>query len=499
MAEKPDIRTPGEAPKQPSRLLRFLDWLSWRRILLLSLLAAIVVGGYVYVCVPVRFSARATLLLSEQPDIATSLGLLAASSDTATPSAALGVLGLAGNSSLQRLQTTINSRRLREAVLQKRQLAQRLEATDAEALRWLKHTTQVQTLGAGLVPGTGGVGLAIEVTCSSSARLRQWLGSPSPFTPDEARQLCAQLANDYLYVLDQYMTDVNVRSARQAREFVKQRQEEAEAKLKATEDRVVALQSRYQVVEPGSKVAQLMDLAKGASQAETQAAAEADSAARALEVARRRLTTEQASRISQQVTQRNPVLADLEGKLAQLRLDLASALASGKSAEHPDVVALRSVINSAEQQRTAVAQEVRQGLTVGPNPLYDATAEKVVDLEVSLAGARARQARYGEILARWETQTEQLPPMARQYARLSRQRDMEADLLVALSKRLEMALIQEQTETNGRFQVLDNAVPPEKKAGPSSVRSALGAFLLAGLLLVGAWAYRRGVFVIADE
>ncbi len=500
MADNVDSCSVEPAIQQPSRLLRFLDWLQWQRLLLLSLAAGIVVGGYVFLMVPVRFSARASVLLSEQPDIATSLGLLAASG--VAPRVTLGAFNLNGTGALQRLQATLTSTSLRAELLKRHHLVQVPGLTEGGAMRWLNSATKIQTLGTGLVPGVGGlggVGLAVQVTCPSTSRIRSWLGAPRPFTPRQAKELCAALADDYLVLLDQYMTRLNVETARDARVFVEQRKQEAEAKLKGTEDRLLTLQSHYQLVEPGSKVSQLLDLMKGATQAQTQAAAEVDSATRALEVARRRLTTEQADRISEEITLRNPVLIDLEEKLAQLRLDLAAALASGKSAEHPDVVALRSAVRSAEEQRSAVAQEVRQQLTVGPNPVYDATAGKVADLEVSLAGARARQARYGAILARWEAEAEQLPPMARQYTRLSRERDMQSDLLVTLSKRLEMAIIQEQAETSGRFQVLDTAVPPEKKSGPSSVRSALGAFLFVALLLAAGWAWRRGVFVITDD
>lgn len=501
MGDRGTTNSPGWVTKRLSRALDWWDQLTWSQLLLLCAAGAVLVGAYVYLLVPRRYTAMASILLSEQPDVATSLGLALAASGSASSGGALSALGLGGGGGqLQRLEEILRSRRLRDQLLAKHHLRERLglESED-KALEWIDRATKIQEMGKGPIPGVGGgVGLRIAVILPSSGRVLQWGGKPSPFSTQEAQELCAQLANDYVALLDQYVAESNVQSARDDRVFIENRKREAETRLRKTEDQLQALQTRYEVMEPSLKVQQLLSVSQNTIQA--YATAEADLAAinRSLQAARSALTRQQALRVSEEVTVRNPVLQALEEKITQLRMDLATELASGKSAQHPDTAALRAAIASAEHQEAEVKREIRASLTTAADPAHDATVQKVVDLEVNLAAARARHTKYGRMLARLEKDLNSLPPVARAYARLARQRDMEADLVAALAKRLEMAMIQEQMESAERFQVLDVAVPPVEKSGPSTVRSTVGSFLLFALLLGIASAYRRGLFVVED-
>lgn len=494
-AEADGLKSPSP---RVGRLPHGWGQLSWGRILLLCAVGAVLVGAYVYLFVPRRYAAVTSILLNEQPDVATSLSLLAGSSGGTSGGNVLGVLGLGGGGNqARRLEEALRSRRLREQLLEKYGLRERLGLrSEDKALRWMAKVTKVQDMGGG-VPGVGGsVGLRITVTLPSSGRVREWLGKPSPLSTRQAQELCAQLANDYVALLDQYITESSVGTAREDRIFIEKRKQEVQARLTRTEDQLQALQAKYQVVDPDLEAQRLLAMSKEAQQNYAAAGAEMEAAKRSLETARRALTRQQALRISQEVTVRNPVLEALADKLAQMRLEWATEVASGKSAQHPDMVALRAAIASAESQEAAVAREVRASLTSAANPTYDDTMGKVVDLEVDLAAARARRAKYEALVSRLEAEVNNLPPVARRYAHLVRQRDMEADLVAVLAKRLEMAMMQEQMQSAKRFQVLDVAVPPVDKVGPSAVYSAAGAFLLLVSLFGIAWAYNRGLLAL---
>ncbi len=484
--------------RRVGRLPRWWGQLSWRRVLLLCTVGAVLVGAYVYLFVPRRYSAMTSILLNEQPDVATSISLVAAAGGSTSGSGTLGVLGLAGvGNQTQRLQEALRSRRLREQLLDKYSLRERLGVrSEDKALRWISKVTKIQDMGGGVPGVSSSVGLRITVSLPSSGRVQEWLGRPAPFSTEQARELCAELANEYVVLLDQYITESSVGSAREDRAFIENRKREVQSRLARTEDQLQALQAKYQVVDPDLEAQRLLAMSKDASQNYAAASAEFEAANRSLETARRALTRQQALRISQEVTVRNPVLEALADRLAQMRLDWAKELASGKSAQHPDMVALRAAISNAESQEAAVAREIRASLTSAANPTYDETVGKVVDLEVDLAAARARRAKYGAIVSRLEAKLNSLPPVARTYAHLVRQRDMEAELVAALAKRLEMAMIQERMQSAKRFQVLDVAVPPVDKVGPSAVYGAAGAFVLMVSLLGIAWAYDRGLLAL---
>ena len=285
-----------------------------------------------------------------------------------------------------------------------------------------------------------------------------------------------------------------VSSARQTRKFVEQRSAKIRKQLDATEDDLEALQIQYRLVDPASQASRLITDISALNQARAAAAKEVKNAQGALAAARRLLPHEEAMRIQQEVTIRHPLIGQLEGKLLEQRNQLSTALASGKSAEHPDVVAIRATISDSEEQLRRISREIRAQFTRQPNPAREALWGKVIELEVELAGARAAASEAGSDLAAIEKQVTALPPVARRFMELSRQRDVLADLLVTLAKRLEIAAIQEQQETNGRFEQLDPAVVPPAANGSGTVRKMIMTFILAVVVLGLTWGYRRGLF-----
>ena len=77
---------------------------------------------------------------------------------------------------------------------------------------------------------------------------------------------------------------------------------------------------------------------------------------------------------------------------------------------------------------------------------------------------------------------------------LARQRQLESDLLVALAKQEQESDLEAQIQSSGTFDVLDAAVPPEKKSGPSTAINSLIAFVLLALIQLLVVAKRRGMF-----
>jgi uncharacterized protein involved in exopolysaccharide biosynthesis len=477
-----------------------LDWLNWKKIVLISLVGALLVGAMVYVLVPRRWAAHASILVAAEPDIMSSLGALAASQGGGGAAGALGALGMGAASPVMRMQQALQSDREMDELIGKYRLRDVLKLDREKTLKWLTGATKIDVLGqgTGLTTG-GGVGLSVQVTLPGSSRLQDWLHQRPLFTTSQAQQLCADLANDYISLLDRYMTQTGGKSAQDTRVFVEKRMKEVQTQLKQTENRLVALQTKYQFADPTSQVTYLLGLLGTAAQANAQASADAATAAQSLVVARSRLGKEQVNRVIQKVNERNPVISTLEDNLAQLRMNYATQLASGKSAQHPDVVALQMGINDLEKQLTRVRAEVQASLSSGPNPIRDAVLGQVINLEVALAGARARQAKFSAQVAQLNSRVSTLPPVARDYVRLTRDEAMQTDLLGTLTKRLDLATIEEKLQTSGQFQPLDTAVPPDEKAGPSGGTATAGSFVLLLLALTAGVLFRRGMFTFERD
>ncbi|MEN6544580.1 MAG: hypothetical protein ABFE07_00900, partial [Armatimonadia bacterium] len=355
--------------------MSLLDLLTWPRIVLLAFLGSAAVGIYVYVFVPRTYAASTVIVTSE----------------ARLPSGTIGGLALAGltsdDNSLTRMQQVVQSRRIRAVVLRKTKLEERLGVSHEKAIDWLGKATTVEAVGQRAL--RAGTGLKTGVELAGPSRLAMWTGQTGPFTTAEAKQMCAQIANDYMAALDEYLVGTKVKSATSTREFIQKRVDEVQAKLDETEMQLQQLQSQYLLLDPEAKATVLVAAARDATSEYAKAKQEAAQATSSLEVSRKRLRHEDADRIAQQVTQRNPMIVSLEGQLARYKSELSSQMAEGKSAQHPDVVVIQSEINQAEKQLEHLSADVLQQVTRQPNPLYDGLLEDVTRLEVQLAGAKA--------------------------------------------------------------------------------------------------------------
>lgn len=463
-----------------------LGWLTWGRAIVVSVVAAVVVGITVFLFVPVRFTATTSVLVRVRPDVLSSLADQAtAMAEGAGRLPSLSMLGQK-NQQLERLEVILDSRRVRQALIDKYHLVNRLGVAPAKVDEELKKMTVVKELQD--------VGEKVAVTCRSRSRLMSWIGARGGLTAGEAKELAADLANAYISNLDLYSKNTDVEQATDNKRFIASRKEAVEAQLSRTQDKVQALETRYAMVDPHREADLLIDETKTIVKDYAEAAAQTEAMAHSLQVARKDLSTEDATRIESVVTARNPVIEPIEEKVAGLQADLQTEISSGETDEHPEVAATRAAIASLQKQLTNVAADVRQQIGRSANPAYDTLMGKVIEAQVNLAAQQSLKAAYGHQLDQARTKMATLPPVVREYVNLVRQQNLEAALLTILSQRLELATIEEHREKSWTFQVLDVASPPLHKSGPSAGEDAGATFIILMGCLSLLLAYRRGLF-----
>lgn len=430
--------------------------LYWWHVLVLSAIGAALVGTVIYATAPGTYRATSSLLLNQYAGPLTSL------LHTDKTGGAVEADGLEQD----RLWAILGSRQVRGNLVAKHNLADVFNVDEDFAAEMLGHMTAVEPLGGGL---------SITVACRGYhvPRLALW----SEVSMDKARQLCADLANSYVEELEQYLTKSNLDQVASNLEFIENARAELTKDLHDSEQRLQELQTAYRLLDPDDKALQVVDRIKAAEQAHAASSAEAADLASALQKARAQLQQVEPMHVSRVVDLRNPVIGQLEQKLAQLRVDMATELSSGKTLEHRDVAQIQAAIVSTEQQIQQVEQETRQELSKANNPAYDGLVSRVLELETSLAGVRARQAKDRALLSEAQSALDELPPVAREYATLTRQQHVHSELMASLTEALAVAMIQEQhARAGGRFTVLDTAVPPQWRSGPPTVLTAAIAF-----------------------
>jgi hypothetical protein len=367
---------------------------------------------------------------------------------------------------------------VRKDVIRRTRLTERLAVTDDEAPETLTSMTSFRK--------PPGAAIVIEVTCQGSSRLRSWLGQRSALTTAEAQQFCAEVANAYVEALRTYLSGVSQGNT----QFIRTRRDEVETELTRLDDRLQAFRSQHALVDPQGSVDALTTEVKAVVQAYGQAQADQEAARRSLAAARARLAREDLMRLQSVMTARNPVLISLSQRLAADRVALGAALEGGKKPNHPDVLALQDSIKAGERELAGVTQEIRMQVERNANPNYDTLLSQVASQEIGLVQGTARCATRQRQLGEVRRQMARLPAVMRQYGELQLRRDIKAQLLGNLSRQLETAILDEKREAADKFQVLDQAFPPTKKSGPSSVRTALVTLILV-LTALGLRAVRR--------
>ncbi len=448
--------------------MRLLESFTWLHVLVISIIGGVLGGVVVQFGRPGAFTADSSLLLSDRPDVL-------AGGATGPASAAAAVAP-----SLHRLQAILVSRALRERVADRLGLAQKLGADKGEVVKHLLDITTVKSIGE------DGISITVTVRGYADPRLA-FLGYPISF--EEARPLSADIANAFVTELAAYVRETQLEGAGDTRRCLEERCEELSGELEDIEDRLEDLRAQYELLDPESNAARVGDRIRVLEQARGDAAAEADATASALGEAEAQLAATDARRIASSTESRNPVISSLEQELTRLRVDLATELASGKTAEHRDVVQIQSAIESIEAQVAELDGRVLADVGEQPNPLYDDAIKRVVELRVQLAGARARRAENSALLAAARGEMSRMPAVAREYVAIQRDQQLRAEQVVSVERALWQARFEEaRSQATEPFHVLDSATPPIDRHGPASLLAGLIGFgllvLLQGLLVI---------------
>jgi len=442
-------------------------------------------GWLSYQSLPRSYSATSSMLISTQPDIVA--GIVAGSAgDTADVTATSDTLirpPVTG--ALSSLWPILTSRKMLLRMVHEYDLEQKLSLDESYAVDALKNMTKFRQIT--------NVGVTVTVTCPGAQWPRNSFFLSSPLTPEEARQLCAALANGYLTELEKYVTETNLRQARQTREFLEASKQETEAQLQRIERDLQTLQSEHSLLDPQGKVTELLERLKAIEPAYAEAVAHVEEASKMQEAARAQLDELSNMRISQEIRARNPVITTLEQKLAQLHIDLKTERTLGKSEQHPDVIKLQAEIDGTRQQLQGIRQEIVQQVSRQIDPAYAAVATKVVELETEIVGAKARKKQYAQLRQAVRTELAELPAVARKYAFLKREQSQQAQLLEPLGRGLGLVGLVEKYSRISRFIRLDTAVPPQRPTRAAAIFSTIIGFMV--LLVVGGIliAYRRGL------
>lgn len=464
-----------------------LTSLSWREAIWVSIIGALCVGGMVFLFSPLRYTAHATILHNSRSDTATALAVQV----SGAPAIAGDLFSVAGVRSgrNKRFEEILRSRRTVAALVAQYNIVERLDIEPHKAEEFVRGITSIEKIG----DFYSETGVRIRVTCDGPCRVMDWLGRATPFSTDEAKELCAGLANSYVNELERYTTATSVQVAAQTSDFIEERLQEVETDLTGVDNQIEQIQTTHGFVEAQQLASQLLTIAAHIEELATNAAADVQRARSALGEARANLTDQDKTRISNQVEQRHPNIEALEKERAEKRIEMSKLMSEGLTREHPDVEALHAEIQNIDDQLAVVEQRIVSSVTYEADPVYDNLLGSAVRYQIEAAGSDAQLAVLRAEEAALQDEIAALPPVARQHAELIRQRVTLATLQQSLSVQLALTEIRKHQTDTSQFDILDTATPPAEKSGPSTVMSTAVAFVLLALFTGSVVAWRSGI------
>ncbi len=298
---------------------------------------------------------------------------------------------------------------------------------------------------------------------------------------DRDPRIAALVANTYAESFNELFEEISLPAARQTTSFIETQLAQAKEELLVAEDRVRRFRVEHQTVSLPEEISELVKrMGELRAQADAWNLALEETRAKVAQT-ETRLQVEARMQLSSEVVANNPVVEQLEARLAGLEVDLAGSLAKFTPI-HPEVVRLRKAIQESRRQLNDEVKRIVSNQTTALNPVHETLRQNLVSLYIEERSLQRKIAEQVKVLRKTEERLLQLPGLVARLAQLTRDARHLEETSNLLALRLEEARIQEKREIHS-FVIVDRASVPQAPAYPNlllNVIVATGLSLLVG-------------------
>jgi len=407
-----------------------------RKTLIIAFFIVAVIGSYIFSKIsPKVYSAKAVILLPQTQGTSISTQLL--------QSLPIGGLigGVSGSTSGSYL-AILKSRSAAEYVVNKLRLDEVYKSeTKQQAVNKLQKAVKINDTKDN----------TIEITAEAN----------NP-------KLAADIANTYINALESINSRFMVSSSQRERVFIERRLADTKKLLEEAESRLKDFEERYKLVSIDDETKALIDnMANIQSQREL-SQIELDAVNSQISVLQKDLIA-QAKLLGRDpltitTISSDPNIKNWRDKLIEDESNLAILL-QDYGELHPKVVALKEEI---EEIKRIIRDEIERF----SNALGTLSTPDLFDLSVKRITSEAKIQAMDRIIKDYDARLEKLPDLGLKLSRLTRDVKLQETIYTTLSAQYEQAKINEARESLN-IQVLDYAIPPEKRSKPNTVLNIL--------------------------
>lgn len=298
---------------------------------------------------------------------------------------------------------------------------------------------------------------------------------------DRDPRIAALVANTYAESFNELFEEISLPAARQTTSFIEAQLVRAKEELLVAEEGIRRFREQHHTVSLPEEISELVKrMAQLQAQADSWTLA-LDETRSKIANTRSRLQAETRMQLSSEVMANNPVVEQLEAKLAGLEIELAGSLAKFTPI-HPEVVRLEKAIQRSKQQLSDEVKRIMSSQTTSLNAVHETLRQSLVTLTIEERSLDRKIKEFVKVVRKTEGQLRRLPGLTAQLAQLTREARHLEETTNVLALKLQEAKIQEKREIHS-FVLVDRASAPLNPAYPNLLLNLLVA---AGLsVLVG--------------
>ncbi len=447
---------------------------SWRTIVAITLSVAFISGVYSFIAIPRKWEATTRVLLPQQLQGAGVGQILALPGAGGAGGGLAGLIG-GGPNLADTYKAILESDTIRESM-----------AHEFHFDKIFRLNTREQLLGAvqGMItmtsdPKSGLISIAATVGGTPQGAISR-RGDHSRWGIDdiEARELTAALANRSLQLVQDYLRKSNIFQSQKYRQYIERQTEETLAELTLARGRLQGFQQGEKTISPSDEMRSLLTTLQDLEQQKTLADISVKQSQSQIATVSKQLKAQ--ARMPLAIPAESPVMQHWRQELIEQEAEL-SIMQKEFTDSHPDVVRLRAEIGETKRQ---LRLEVNRVLAATQSGL----APQLTDLVVKKIATESQSGGLSAAISRLQSKKASLPPRLMTFSQLQGDVEVVERRYRLLTEELERARMAEAKEPTG-FVILDRAVPPTKKSGPSNTKNVMLATMIGFMVAV------LGVFI----
>lgn len=288
--------------------------------------------------------------------------------------------------------------------------------------------------------------------------------------------IAARIANAFADSFNDLFEEISQPRVTKTRRFIEEQLKQVKQDLLTADGNLETFKQAHKTVSLAEETSQLVKLMTDFRIQADQTTVSLDEVRTRIRAIEQRMTSEAKMQLSSTQITTNPLVQRLQGKVSDLEVELAG-LRAKFTPLHPDVLQAEQQIRETRQLMQEEVARILASETHSLNPVYENLRQNLATLYADERAAAAKWSALQEILRHYEEEMKLLPELQSQLAELTRtlRHFEETDRMLAL--KLEDARIQEKREIT-TFLVVDRAVPARNPAYPNPLLSVPAAGVL---------------------